>query len=166
MQLSLIDVIFTCDGKEYLTPSHLLREIEDELYVAGGRINIADLVSILNVDYNHVDSKASDLARNSNGEINYVLGQLVSDNYKTSIAEEANIRLQDTGFITIGELTKQYDLPAEFIENVVKERMGTFIKGVPDPNDPQTIFTESYIAQYKAKISGVLSGKFQMSYPK
>ena len=36
--LKLIDVIFTNDGKEYLTPQRLLKEIKDELIVHGGLI--------------------------------------------------------------------------------------------------------------------------------
>jgi hypothetical protein len=34
----LLDVIFTTDGKEYVTPQQLSREIQDELYVNGGKI--------------------------------------------------------------------------------------------------------------------------------
>jgi hypothetical protein len=36
-ELKLLEVIYTCDGKEYLTPSHLIREIKDEVYLTGGR---------------------------------------------------------------------------------------------------------------------------------
>ena len=35
--LGLIDVIFTIDGKEYLTPQELEKEIKEELIVHGGR---------------------------------------------------------------------------------------------------------------------------------
>lgn len=34
----LLDVIFTVDGKEYVTPQQLSREIQDELYVNGGTV--------------------------------------------------------------------------------------------------------------------------------
>lgn len=37
IELKLIDVVFTNDGKEYITPKHLQKEIVDELTVAGGR---------------------------------------------------------------------------------------------------------------------------------
>jgi hypothetical protein len=36
--LKLLDVVFTTDGKEYVTPQQLTREIRDELYVHGGSI--------------------------------------------------------------------------------------------------------------------------------
>lgn len=32
----LLDVVFTTDGKEYVTPEHLTKELKDEAYVQGG----------------------------------------------------------------------------------------------------------------------------------
>lgn len=32
----LLDVVFTTDGKEYVTPKHLTKELKDEAYVQGG----------------------------------------------------------------------------------------------------------------------------------
>jgi len=32
----LLDVVFTVDGKEYVTPIHLTKELKDEAYVQGG----------------------------------------------------------------------------------------------------------------------------------
>ena len=36
INLGLIDVIYTTDGREYLTPSELEKEIREELFVEGG----------------------------------------------------------------------------------------------------------------------------------
>jgi len=36
-ELKLLDVVHTVDGKEYLTPKQLGREIRDEVYVHGGK---------------------------------------------------------------------------------------------------------------------------------
>ncbi|KAK2551186.1 E3 UFM1-protein ligase 1-like protein [Acropora cervicornis] len=46
IHLGLIEVIYTTDGKEYLTPQQLEREIKDELFVHGGRINVVDLQQV------------------------------------------------------------------------------------------------------------------------
>lgn len=35
--LGLVEVIYTTDGKEYLTPQQVEREIKDELFVHGGK---------------------------------------------------------------------------------------------------------------------------------
>lgn len=37
VELKLIEVIHTLDGKEYLTHQELAKEIQDELFVHGGR---------------------------------------------------------------------------------------------------------------------------------
>jgi hypothetical protein len=43
--MKLIELIFTCDGKEYLTSQQLVREIKDEVYLAGGRARCGTLFS-------------------------------------------------------------------------------------------------------------------------
>ena len=155
--MNLLDVIFTSDGKEYITEEHLLREIEDELYSSGGRIGLTDLVTILNVDYSHIETKANQLSRNSCGEISIALGQLVSRQYKDNLAQEIDLKLQENGIITIAELTKQYDLNADFIDTLITERLGTIIRGRTDANDSRIIVTNDYISQYQSKVTGVLS---------
>ena len=42
----LVDVIYTTDGKEYLTPQELRKEIVEELQVQGGTVNIKALKCI------------------------------------------------------------------------------------------------------------------------
>ena len=43
LQQKLIDVIYTTDGKEYLTPDELGKEIVEELQVHGGRSQLASV---------------------------------------------------------------------------------------------------------------------------
>lgn len=156
IDLKLIEVIFTVDGKEYITPEHLLKEIRDELYVQNGRINLVDLAHNLNVDLSHIESKVGEFVTQE-PDVTIVLGQLIDRSYLDRVAEEVNEKLQQNGQITIGELTKQYDLPGEFLHKVVSERLGTLIQGQADQFDPRTIFTDSYVAQHKAVIRGVMS---------
>ena len=156
IQLKLIDVIFTNDGKEYLTGDHLVREIENELYASGGRVAISDLVGILNIDYAHIESKANYLSRNSMGEISIVLEQLISREYKDNLTSEIDLHLQETGSLTISELSKQYDLPSEFIMNFLNDRLGILIKGKLD-KDARIIYTYDYISRYESKIIGLFS---------
>ena len=41
IELKLIEVIYTTDGKQYLTPLELTKEIREELQVHGGKCNVA-----------------------------------------------------------------------------------------------------------------------------
>ncbi|XP_070394559.1 E3 UFM1-protein ligase 1 isoform X2 [Dermacentor albipictus] len=156
IELKLIDVVFTNDGKEYITPKHLQKEILDELTVAGGRINMVDLAHILNVDLCHVEARCADLVRTEHN-LQIVLGQLIDRSYLDSLAEDINEKLQQAGHITFGEITKQYDLPPDFLENVIHSRLGTVIRGQADPHDSRHIFTDAYLTRHKYRVRGALS---------
>lgn len=157
LELKLIDVIFTTDGKEYLTPQQLTREIKDELYIHGGRINTVDLAKELNVDLSQINSCVIDIIKGK--EVQLVSGYLIAHYYLEKVAREANEKLQLQGQMSVGELTLQYDLPAELLQhNVLEKYLGKIIIGKQDPSEPRTFYTEEYITRTKAKIRGALLG--------
>jgi len=51
IELKLLDVVFTADGKEYVTPQQLGKEILDELYVHGGKTLIGHNQSLFRIGY-------------------------------------------------------------------------------------------------------------------
>ncbi len=116
--MKLIDVFYTNDGKEYVTLDQLSREICDELYLHGGRISLTELVPILNISYHAIESRAQDISQ-TKPEIHLVSGQLIDDDHLDRLAEEINETLQQSGQITVVELTKQYELPIDFILQVL-----------------------------------------------
>lgn len=150
-------MIFTNDGKEYITPEYLRKEIEDELFVHGGRINLVELAKILNVDLSHVESLCERLTR-ERPEVHVVLGQLVDDNYLERIAIEINEKLSQDGELSVSDLTVQFDLPSEFLlENVMEKYLGKLIRGRQDTADSRVFFTQNYINRCKSKIRGALA---------
>ncbi|XP_061756366.1 E3 UFM1-protein ligase 1 isoform X1 [Nerophis ophidion] len=151
-----LDVVHTLDGKEYVTPAQINREIRDELHVHGGRINIVELQQIVNVDWVHVENKANDIAR-TDKNIQLVLGQLIDNTYLNHLAEEINDKLQETGLISIAELCKSYDLPGDFLTEELTKRLGRVIQGEMDQSNQGVIFTPAFVARHKAKIRGLFS---------
>ncbi|XP_034756851.1 E3 UFM1-protein ligase 1 [Etheostoma cragini] len=151
-----LDVVHTLDGKEYITPAQISREIRDELYVHGGRINIVDLQQILNVDWVHVENRASEIAKSDKG-VQLVLGQLINDTYLDRLAEEVNDKLQEAGLISIAELCKNYDLPGDFLSEELSKRFGKLIQGEMDQYNRGVIFTPAFVARHKARIRGLFS---------
>ncbi|XP_077864650.1 E3 UFM1-protein ligase 1-like isoform X2 [Saccoglossus kowalevskii] len=151
-----LEVIHTNDGKEYLTHAQLMREIRDELIVHCGRINLVELQQIINVDFSHIEAKTNDIVK-SDKNLNLILGKLIDSEYLDLIADEINDKLQESGQVSIAELTKHYDLPGDFIIEVIEQRLGTIIKGQMDQYDRDIIFTESYVARQTAIIRGVFS---------
>lgn len=149
-------IIYTSDGKEYLTHNQLQREIGDEVFAAQGRVSIADLAQILNVDYSHIDSQAELLVK-SDSSMFLVLGQLVSSAYLDTLAEEVNEKLQLEGTVSVGTITKDYNLPSDFVFEQVTKRLGSIIEGFQDTNDPKVILTVTHVSRNKAKIRGILT---------
>lgn len=156
IELKLIDVFYTNDGKEYVTPQQLSKEISDELYLHGGRISLTDLVPILNIGLQAIESRAQDLVQ-SRPEIHLVAGQLIDDDYMDRCVEEINETLQQNGQITLVELIKAYELPIEFLLQQMVNRVGSIIQGQQDKHDHHVFFTEGFLARNKARIRGALS---------
>ncbi|XP_037079233.1 E3 UFM1-protein ligase 1-like [Pollicipes pollicipes] len=156
IELKLLDVVHTNTGKEYITPEQIGREIRDELIVNGGRIGLPELAQQLNIDFTHVEARAQKLAQDEKN-IFLINGYLISSVYIDGVAEEVNEKLQQVGEISIGALTTQYDLPAEFLEKELRPRTGSLIQGQQDPDDPRTFFTEAFVSQNAARVRGVLS---------
>ncbi|XP_015597629.1 E3 UFM1-protein ligase 1 homolog [Cephus cinctus] len=156
LEAKLLDVIFTNDGKEYVTPHHLGKEIKDELFVHGGRISLVELAKILNVDLSQISKVAADIERHDKG-VRLVLGQLIDKNYIIKIAGEINDKLNQLGYVNISELTLQYDLPADFLQSTIEKELGKTVFGRQDMQDPRIFYTEGYVARNKAKVRGALS---------
>jgi len=156
IELKLIDVIYTTDGKEYLTYQQLNKEVKDELYVSGGRLGLVELAATLNVDYSHVENMAQTICKGDR-ELHLVLGQLVSHRYLDDLGRQINEKLQQDGTISIPSLTKEYDLPSEFLLEQVHLRLGSIIEGFKDDHDPKVLLTPSHVARNRARIRGVLS---------
>ncbi|KAM8705841.1 hypothetical protein ACLKA7_010179 [Drosophila subpalustris] len=157
LEKQLLDVVFTNDGKEYITPDHLQREIQDELYANGGRANLVEVSKALNVDLSRIVTLAERIAA-ENPQIHLMLGQLIDEDYITHIAQEINEKLAQRGEISISELTSQFDLPSDFLQhNVVEKHLGKIIKGRQDATNPRVFFTQAYIQRCKAKIRGALA---------
>lgn len=152
----LINVVYTTDGKEYITPEYLQKEVQDEIYVHGGRVNLVELAQVLNVDLFHINSIAERIAKERD-DLYLVLGQLIDEDYLQKIAVEINEKLSQDGEISVSDLTIQFDLPSEFLLSQVMEKyLNKLIKGRQDTTDPRIFFTPNYISRCKAKIRGGL----------
>lgn len=151
-----LDVVHTLDGKEYVTPAQINREVRDELDMHRGRINVVDLQKIINVDLVHVESRANEIAKSDKGT-QLILGQLIDESYLDRLAEEVNDKLQEAGQVNIAELCKTYDLPGDFLTEELNSRLGRVIHGQIDQYNRGVIFTQAFLSRHKACICGLFS---------
>lgn len=154
-QIKQLEVFYTTDGKEYITPQHLVKEIKDELFVHNGRINLVELAKLLSLDFSIVSSKASDIEK-TNSSISIVNGQLIDNSYLHNICDEINEKLKIKGKVTIADLTSQYDLPSDFLVSVVEKQLGKLINAEQDTHDRHIFFT----SDYKKKNINLVRGAF------
>jgi hypothetical protein len=155
--LKLIELIYTCDGKEFLTPNHLAKEIEDEIYVNGGRVHLHDLATALNVDYQHVENTSKKIAAEKPGEYNLILGQIIHSNYKTTLEKQIFDTMIATGQLSIAEFAKSIDLPSEFLSTLVKELLPNIMDDFVVSQDEKTYYTTDMMDRYKSTIAGTLT---------
>ncbi|KAF3814617.1 hypothetical protein GH733_016895 [Mirounga leonina] len=135
-----LEVVHTLDGKEYITPAQISKEIRDELSVRGGRVNVVDLQQVIHVDLTHSENTAGDTVK-SEKHVQLVLGQLVDENYLHQLAEKVNDELQESGQVTMSELCKIYDLPGNFLTQALTQ----IVNGHINPNYGGVIFTEAFV---------------------
>jgi len=159
VELGLLDVLYTMNGKEYLTPRQLLREVEDELAARGGRVNVTELVAILHVDLPYIDAAVATLLREpppaALGALQLFQGELIAEVYLDSLAEEIALQLHGAGRLSIGELAVQHTLTSEFLLRLVEPRLGSAIDATLSGG---ALYTAAYVARHTARVRGVLSG--------
>eukprot|EP00041_Stephanoeca_diplocostata_P022683 m.543382 g.543382 ORF g.543382 m.543382 type:complete len:760 (-) comp22127_c0_seq1:216-2495(-) len=155
-ELNMIDLLYTMDGKTYLTHDQLEREIKDELYVHGSRINIVELHEIVNVDISRVEAAVENLLK-EDGNLHLIQGDLLDNSYMDNIAIEINDLLLESGYISLSELCKRFNLPSDFLMDQIEPRVGTIIQGKIDEGSRGSLFTDAFVARQRARILGVFS---------
>ena len=106
--LGMLNVLFTTNGKEYLTPKQLRHEVEDEIIAHGGRVNVTELPPILNVDLPHIERVIEQLLR-EDASLQLFQGEVIAEYYLDGVAEEINQTLQSEGRLMLGDLAMRCD---------------------------------------------------------
>uniref|UniRef100_A0A914XKY3 E3 UFM1-protein ligase 1 homolog n=2 Tax=Plectus sambesii TaxID=2011161 RepID=A0A914XKY3_9BILA len=156
IDLHLIDIVFTVDGKEYVTKQHLTTQIKNECLGNGGRVALSDLAQILNMEYQHIEDRANEIVKSDQGFL-LCVGQLIAREYLNNVCTEINDRLKEEGRTTLAQITKAYDLPSDLLKAEVYAALGVRIEGIADKDDPSIIYTSDYIDAQKALVRGALS---------
>lgn len=156
--MKLIDLIFTKSGKEYLTHEQLVLEIQDELMVRGGRVNIIDLPEALNIDLVHIQSKLPGIVDAAEGSTRLVRGELLTDYYLASLAEEINDTLTSSehGLDNVGAIASRYGLTVDVAREIVLTHQGSIINASVDAQNPDVLRSVASIARDRAAARGLL----------
>lgn len=103
----------------------LRNEITSEISKLG-RVSVIDLADTIGVDLYHVEKQAQDVVSSDPG-LMLVQGEIISQNYWDSIAEEINERLQECSQISVAEIAGQLQVGSELVQSVLEPRLGTLV---------------------------------------
>lgn len=154
--LKLIELIYTCDGKEFITPQYLSQQVKDEVLVSGGRVQLHSLAAALNVDYQHVDNIAKQIVAEEPEHYNLIMGQIIHSTYKATLEKQIHDTMITTGQLSIAEFAKSIDLLSEFLSSLVKELMPKVMEDFVVSQDEKTYYTTDMLDRYKSIIMGTL----------
>jgi hypothetical protein len=119
--LGKLELLFTMDGKTYLTPDQLGRDIRDELYVQNGRCNVIEMHELVNVDLGRVQEAVTKLTADD-PSLKLIGQDLIDSSYVDSIADEINEVLVESGSVAVGDLATRFNLPTDFLLKEVESR--------------------------------------------
>ncbi|EFH70437.1 hypothetical protein ARALYDRAFT_314357 [Arabidopsis lyrata subsp. lyrata] len=139
---SNLDLLHTVTGKEYITQEQLKKEIASEISKLG-RVSVIDLADTIGVDF---ISCAQDVVL-SDPELMLVQGEIISQRYSDSIAEEINERLQECSHISVAELAGQL-------------QVGIRVAAVKARLEGGQLYTPAYVARVTAMVRGASRGIF------
>lgn len=129
---------------------------ETTLIFVTGRLSLVALATNLNVSLSVIEGRVVELLKQDR-HIHHVLGQLITAKFIDTLCEDLNEKLAQDGMISLSELSKTSDLPGEFLQDQIDKRMGKVIHGKQDRDDPNLIYTETFVRRNTARIRGILS---------
>ena len=170
--IGLLDntLLYTLNGKEYLTELRLDEEIRREVTLRGGRVQITDLPPALNVDVVHCERRARVLASDKANEIDLVEGELITPKYFDDVAKEIDEELREYGVVQVGELARRHQVSHELMTKEIRKRMlgqGSNREDSTTRSSPKTnaidgvlesgsVYTPEYVRRIKAQLRGAM----------
>ncbi|VDN06125.1 unnamed protein product [Thelazia callipaeda] len=150
-----LDIVFTTDGKEYVTRDHLLTEIKNECFGQGrGRVSLSDLAHTLNVNYEHIEHIVPLILKQSSSFVFYN-AELISKDYVSALCNSLNERLLITGVVSISKLAKEWDLPTEMLNDLILHEIGSKVEATFEAD---ALYTRSYLCGQRNVIKAMLCG--------
>ncbi|KAL4326849.1 hypothetical protein S245_042327 [Arachis hypogaea] len=154
-QLQIIDfeLLHTVSGKEYITLDQLRNEMVSEVRKLG-RVSVIDLADTTGVDLYYVEKQAQRIVAD-HAEFMLNQGEIMSESYWDSVAEEVNERLQECSQIALTELAAQLNVGLDLVASMLEPRLGTMVKGRLEGGQ---LYTPAYVARMNAMVRGAARG--------
>ncbi|CAL8068764.1 unnamed protein product [Calicophoron daubneyi] len=150
-----LKLVFTTDGRSYLTKEELEKEIREEVEAHSGRVSLAEIASNLDIDPLIIETRIADMlstdATDSTGRLIAIPGELIDESYIRQVAHEIQDILEERGQISIGELATNFGLPTSFLHNIIDDYHGVLFKV---HKYGEKYITDDFFAENRAKVRG------------
>ncbi len=133
-------VIHTTNGKEYLTPEQVQKEIQSkhcpnysigELNLNNGEVNVSALPNLLNVSQ-EVTNQQLEIMLKRDKTLFLINGRILTNYFLDNICHEVNSILNEKSIIFISDLAKTYDIPISNFKEIIEGRIENIIQGKKD----------------------------------
>ena len=91
-----------------------------------GRVSLIDLSDVIGMDLYHIETQAQRIVAGDSG-LMLINGEIISQAYWDSVAEEINEKLQECSQISLAELAAQLHIGSELVVSVLEPRLGTIV---------------------------------------
>lgn len=91
-----------------------------------GRVSLIDLADSTGVDLYHVEKQAQYVVSHDSS-LMLINGEIISNTYWDTAAEEINERLQECSQIAIAEIAGQLQVGSELVVSILEPRLGTLV---------------------------------------
>ncbi|XP_038988992.1 E3 UFM1-protein ligase 1 homolog isoform X2 [Phoenix dactylifera] len=119
-----------------------------------GRVSVIDLSDAIGVDLYHVERQAQKIV-SDDARLMLVNGEIISQSYWDSVAEEINEKLQECSQISLAEIAAQLHIGSELVVSVLEPRLGTLVKGRLEGGQ---LYTPAYVSRITAMVRGAARG--------
>lgn len=91
-----------------------------------GRISLIDLADATGVDLYHVEKQAQHVVANDSTLV-LINGEVISNSYWDTVAEEINEKLQECSQIALAEIAAQLQIGSELVMSILEPRIGALV---------------------------------------
>lgn len=151
-----LKLIYSTDGKLFVTPDHLDKMIGETVQEAG-RLSIIEIPKILNMSIENIEQRIESVIRKN--QFYLVDRVLITREYFDKLCDEINEDLIKKSELYLSDLAIKYEFSTNFLYNTIKERLGTVISGIFTP-DGTKILTEGYLNIIKSQWKGIIRSQW------
>ncbi|KAL0234533.1 hypothetical protein PCE1_001569 [Barthelona sp. PCE] len=149
LKMGLVTVYYTKNGREFVTPEQVRKEIVDILFYNGGRVSLVDLVVNLNIDISVIEATSDQIVAD-NDDFHLFQAQIITNDYLDGVYRQIDSELEDKHLIPMMEISSRFSISGTLLKESVTSaiRRGVLSAVI----DGSHLYTEQYVSKCRRLI--------------